>query len=128
MSDLIATLPMYDWPEMRAEVDAQWARIRDRLRAAGIDAPEALTREDDLHAMWVRTNLLLGQTCWGPMDSGLAKHVQVVSQPSYDGIEGAARAAKAVALHHARTGKRRCRSTCSGESASPTTIRIPCLG
>jgi ABC-type phosphate/phosphonate transport system substrate-binding protein len=88
MSDFIATLPMYDWPEVRADVDAQWVGIRDRLRASGIDAPEALTREDDLHAMWVRPNLLIGQTCWGPMECGLAPHVQVVAQANYDGVEG----------------------------------------
>ena len=28
------------------------------------------------------------QTCWGPMELGLAEHVQVVGQPSYDGFEG----------------------------------------
>jgi len=88
MSAFIATLPMYDWHELRADVDAQWQRIRDRLRQAGVDAPEALTRADDLHGLWMKDNLLLGQTCWGPMDSGLAPHVQVVAQPSYDGIEG----------------------------------------
>jgi len=88
MSEWIAALPMYDWPERRAEVDAEWAAIRDRLRAAGIDAPEALTRADDLHAQWRSPNLLIGQTCWGPMDCGIADHVQVLAHPSYDGIEG----------------------------------------
>ncbi|MGB3500975.1 MAG: PhnD/SsuA/transferrin family substrate-binding protein [Mesorhizobium sp.] len=85
----IAALPMYDWPERRAEVDAQWAGIRDRLRAAGIDAPDALTRDfDDLHELWRSPSLLFAQTCWGPMEQGLADQVQVVGQPSYDGIEG----------------------------------------
>jgi ABC-type phosphate/phosphonate transport system substrate-binding protein len=89
MSGLIAALPMYDWPERRAEVDALWAMIRDRLRAAGVDAPEALTRKHgDLLDFWKRPDLLFAQTCWGPMEQGLADYVQVVGQPRYDGIEG----------------------------------------
>lgn len=89
MSGHIAALPMYDWPERRDEVDAEWAAIRDHLRAAGIDAPEGLTRETgDLLEFWRRPDLLFAQTCWGPMELGLADHVQVVGQQSYDGIEG----------------------------------------
>src|SRR5262245_2042348 len=45
---LVAALPMYDWPDVRAETDAQWERLRDELRLRGIDAPErvARTRQD----------------------------------------------------------------------------------
>lgn len=47
MPRFIAALPMYDWPERRAEVDAQWARLRDRLRSAGVaDAPDRLVRRN----------------------------------------------------------------------------------
>ncbi|MBD9446543.1 hypothetical protein [Rhizobium sp. RHZ01] len=41
---LIAALPMYDWPEVRAETDAQWEQLRDELLFRGIDAPERLAR------------------------------------------------------------------------------------
>ena len=98
MSDYIAALPMYDWPEARAEVDAQWAAMRDRLQAAGIAAPDALCRRNgdmpavpggirdasgaviapdpatlppdafDLPTLWRHPKLLLAQTCWGPMN------------------------------------------------------------
>lgn len=89
MTSLIAALPMYDWPERHAEVDAEWGGIRDRLRQAGFDAPEALTRQhEDLYDFWRRPDILLSQTCWGPMEDGLAPLVQVVAQPDYDGIEG----------------------------------------
>lgn len=89
MSGHIAALPMYDWPERRDEVDAEWRTVRDHLRAAGIDAPEGLTRETgDLLEFWRRPDLLFAQTCWGPMELGLADHVQVVGQQNYDGIEG----------------------------------------
>jgi len=111
---------MYDWPETRAEVDALWADLRTRFLAAGIDAPETLARRNgDLPAvpggirdgegrviaqdpvtlpseelsfptLWKHPGLLLAQTCWGPMEQGLHKHVVVIGQPSYDGIEGGA--------------------------------------
>ena len=98
MSQFIAALPMYDWPEVRAELDAQWAQMRQRLRAAGIDAPERLTRRNadmppvpggipdgqgrviapdpaslppdelDLFTLWRHPGLLLSQTCWGPLE------------------------------------------------------------
>jgi len=80
---------MYDWPELRPGNDAAWAGIRDRLRAAGVDAPERLSRDrTDLHALWRDPGLLLSQTCWGPMEAGLAPHVQVVAQPDYSSYEG----------------------------------------
>lgn len=94
MNDYIAALPMYDWPEVRAETDAQWARLRDVLRSAGVDAPESLTRQNtpsgelDLAALWRNPGLLLAQTCWGPMKMGLSDHVEVVGQPDYSDCEG----------------------------------------
>jgi ABC-type phosphate/phosphonate transport system substrate-binding protein len=84
----IASLPMYDWPERRAEVDAEWGAIRDALRERGVEAPDELTRKADEQELWRHPELLFGQTCWGPMELGLAEHVQVVGQPSFDGVEG----------------------------------------
>jgi len=118
MSDFIAALPMYDWPETREQTDTEWGRFRDFFRSAGIDAPEQLVRSNadlppvpggirdasgaavapdpatlppdelDFHAVWLHPRLLLAQTCWGPMELGLRDHVVVVGQPSYRGIEG----------------------------------------
>lgn len=118
MPQFIAALPMYDWPEARDDVDAQWATMRDRFRAGGVEAPEHLARrnadmpavaggivgvsgavvvldpatlppgEFDFQALWRHPALLVAQTCWGPMEQGLAGEVVVVGQPSYDGIAG----------------------------------------
>ncbi|MEP7454802.1 PhnD/SsuA/transferrin family substrate-binding protein [Phyllobacterium sp. SB3] len=115
---LIAALPMYDWPERRAEVDAQWFKLRDTLRSSGFDAPDYLARrnadmpavpggikdaagnviapdpatlppdEFDLPTLWRHPDLLLAQTCWGPMELGLQQHVHVVGQDDYSGVEG----------------------------------------
>lgn len=115
---LIASLSMYDWPETRVEIDAQWTVIRDVLRAAGIDAPDTLTRRNaelppqpggikdadgsiiaadpailpaeelDVHTLWRHPELLFAQTCWGPMELGLGDHVQLLGQPNYSDCEG----------------------------------------
>jgi ABC-type phosphate/phosphonate transport system substrate-binding protein len=114
----IAALPMYDWPEARAETDAEWRDLRARLSAAGIHAPEAIVRRNadlpavpdgihdddgrviapdpatlppdelDFPTLWKHPNLLFAQTCWGPMEEGLEEYVSVIGQPSYGGIEG----------------------------------------
>lgn len=48
----VAALPMYDLPERRAEVDAQWISMRAILRSNGYDAPEYLIRRNaDLPAV-----------------------------------------------------------------------------
>ena len=103
---------MYDWPEARASIDAEWEGLRARLQQAGIDAPEKLVRRNadlpavpggirngegraiapdpatlppgelDFPALWKHPALLLAQTCWGPLEEGLARHVVVVGQPS----------------------------------------------
>jgi ABC-type phosphate/phosphonate transport system substrate-binding protein len=98
----VAALPMYDWPERRHEVDAEWTELREVLRARGVDAPEHLTRrnadlpeydgslppdEFDLPTLWQHPNLLLAQTCHGPLELWL-KGVRIVGQEHYSGIEG----------------------------------------
>lgn len=118
MNEFIVALPMYDWPEALAETDAEWTRLRDILRASGVDAPQRLVRRNadlppvpggirdaggnllapdpatlppeelDFHALWLHPQLLFTQTCWGPMELGLAEHVQLIGQPSYDAFEG----------------------------------------
>ncbi|QKV19428.1 phosphate/phosphite/phosphonate ABC transporter substrate-binding protein [Oricola thermophila] len=80
----IATLPMYDWPECRAETDARWAALRDALRAEGLEAPDRLTRGGDLLALWLSADLLLGETCSHPLASVLAGRVRYVATPVSD--------------------------------------------
>jgi ABC-type phosphate/phosphonate transport system substrate-binding protein len=78
VSQAVAALPMYDWPEARAETDGLWAAVRDRLRARGIEAPEALSREIGLMEGWTHQRLLLGQTCGLPLVGALAGRVVVI--------------------------------------------------
>jgi len=80
----IAALPMYDFPELRAETDALWAGLARSLTAAGIGGvPEALTRDRDHIEIWRDPNLLLAQACEYPLAAGLAGAVQLVATPIY---------------------------------------------
>ncbi|HMQ58519.1 MAG TPA: phosphate ABC transporter substrate-binding protein [Rhizobiaceae bacterium] len=81
---MIAALPMYDWPEECASVDAKWARLRSRLVELGLDAPDFLTRGDDFDALWLSPKLMLAQTCAYPLETRLAGKVRYVATPHYD--------------------------------------------
>ncbi len=80
----IASLAMYDLPEIRDANDALWRALRARLRAHDVDcAPAALTRGGDLDAIWAAPNLLLAQTCGYPFMTRLRSRVRLVATPRY---------------------------------------------
>jgi ABC-type phosphate/phosphonate transport system substrate-binding protein len=90
LSQGIAALPMYDRPEIMGATDRFWARVRDALRARGIDAPAALLRNaDDLMQVWLSPDLVLGQTCGLPYRAHLKDAVTLVGTPDY-GLPGCA--------------------------------------
>ena len=86
-----AALPMYDFPELRADTDALWGKLARSLNAAGIDGvPETLSRDRGHLEIWRDPNLLLAQACEYPLSVGLAGEVQLVATPLYtaDGCFG----------------------------------------
>ena len=81
----IATLQMYDLPEVRAATDDWWAGLARALRRAGLsEVPARLTRDGPPEGPWRDPGFLLGQTCGYPLMHGLAGVVQVVTTPAYD--------------------------------------------
>lgn len=86
---MTAALPMYDLPGLRAETDALWSAIRDALRAAGFDAPDALIRpDDDPWPLWRDPALTFSQTCGLPYAARLAEEVTLLGAPDH-GLPGA---------------------------------------
>lgn len=85
---MIATLPMYDWPEETAATDAFWSALRIRAGAAGL--PAALSRPSwpEVTALWRSPDLVFSQTCWGPLRLGLSDHLNVLAQPDYSAFPG----------------------------------------
>lgn len=150
MSPFIAALPMYDWPETRADTDAQWAALRGAFRAAGIDAPPALVRHNadmapvagdirdadgkviapdpatlppeelDVHTLWRHPALLFAQACWGPMELGLSAHVRVIGQPDYSDCEGGEGAFYSSAIVMRKGDAQSCPTPANGAAVIPT--------
>ncbi|PQV58992.1 ABC-type phosphate/phosphonate transport system substrate-binding protein [Defluviimonas denitrificans] len=80
---MIATLAMYDWPQVRAEHDRFWQLIRTAMADEGIPAPQDLTRDEKLWELWESPDLLLGQTCGMPYRTRLHGQVELVGTPDY---------------------------------------------
>lgn len=75
---------MYDLPHLHHHTDALWGDIRRALQGRGINAPQELTRTDDLERAWHSKELLLGQTCGLPYVTDLRNKVSLLGAPIYD--------------------------------------------
>ncbi len=73
----LATLPMYDWPEIATAQTAFWGAIRDGLRARRIAAPEALSQGTG----WREPGLVFSQTCGWPWASTYRDALDLVATP-----------------------------------------------
>ena len=81
---MLASLPMYDLPELTAATAAWWRGLARAFRAEGVaDAPELLTAKPSLPEHWLRSDLLFSQTCGYPLTHALAGKVRLVATPCY---------------------------------------------
>jgi ABC-type phosphate/phosphonate transport system substrate-binding protein len=81
---MIASLPMYDLPEIRAATDAWWEGLARAFRREGIaDVPKRLAREGGVEQHWLAPDLLLSQTCGYPLTHALSGRVRLVATPCY---------------------------------------------
>lgn len=81
---MIASLGMYDRAETEGANDNLWALIRDRLRAKGHPAPDALTRGAQAYwPAWAAPDLVFSQTCGLPYRAKLHDKVTLVGTPDY---------------------------------------------
>jgi len=87
----VASLPMYDLPELRAVTDAWWEGLAQAFRREGIaDVPDSLDRRGAYHEVWRVPDLLFSQTCGYPLTHALAGRVELVATPCYaaEGCDG----------------------------------------
>lgn len=82
---MIASLPLYDWPETRAATGGLWRAWRDALRRAGADAPDALIHDDDdTEATYARADLLTTQLCGYRIATDFAGRLEPFAAPVFD--------------------------------------------
>jgi ABC-type phosphate/phosphonate transport system substrate-binding protein len=87
----LASLPMYDLPELRAATDAWWRGLARAFEREGIgELPDSLDRRESYQDVWVASDLLFSQTCGYPLMHALAGRVELVATPCYraDGCDG----------------------------------------
>jgi ABC-type phosphate/phosphonate transport system substrate-binding protein len=86
---MIASLPMYDLPELRSATDRLWREIRALLELER--APLELSRDRSPEEIWNDPALLFAQTCGYPLTHGLTGKVCVIAAPRYSarGCRGA---------------------------------------
>ena len=73
-----ASFPMYARPELEGGYQRFWERVRHRLILAGLDAPEHLTMDGIGTDFWLRSDLVLSQTCSLPFRTKLHPNARLV--------------------------------------------------
>lgn len=84
---MIASLPMYQRPELAGPHARFWALIRQGLARAGIESPVELSLNGEEFAAWTHPSLVLSQTCSMPYRNSLHGRVTLICTPDY-GLEG----------------------------------------
>jgi ABC-type phosphate/phosphonate transport system substrate-binding protein len=81
---MIASLPMYDLPELRQSTEAWWLGLATWWRRLGLTSiPDALEHPVDRYAHWLDSSLFFSQTCGYPLTHLLKNKVSLVATPCY---------------------------------------------
>ncbi len=82
---MTASLPMYDWPEVRDATDALWSGMSQLM---GLSGP--LLRQADHTMVWRSPDLCFSQTCGYPFTHEFRGRLIYVATPHYavDGCDG----------------------------------------
>lgn len=81
---MIASLPMYDLPELAVATAAWWAGLRHHMMEAGVAGlPADLAHPEDRHAHWLDPDLVFSQTCGYPLTHELKGKVRLLATPRY---------------------------------------------
>src|SRR5260221_538081 len=76
----IASLRMYDFPEILGFNEAWWSGLACHFRAAGVeDVPDRLSRDSDHKTPWRSPALCLAQACGYPLTHDFRGVIQVVA-------------------------------------------------
>lgn len=83
---MIASLPMYDFPEVQHATNALWRRMVHHLEREGcVNVPRQLAHEFPVHDLWSDKNLIFGQCCGYDILNRCRSRLQVLGTPWFDG-------------------------------------------
>ena len=84
-SEVLVSLPMYDWPEIRAATDIFWSGLARHLGISG-----TLSRSHPHDLLWRNPNLYFSQSCGYPLTHDFRGMLQYVATPHYhaEGCDG----------------------------------------
>ena len=80
---MLASLPMYDFPEVRDATNALWTALRERLQDHLPELPQELDRTQTRETHWRHPRLVFSQTCGYPLRMHFRDHLQVLGAPRY---------------------------------------------
>ena len=84
---VIASLMMYERPELNDAHERLWSLVHRQLDHRGIASPDQLDQNAEEFSVWTNPDLVLSQTCGMPYRTCLHGKVQLVGTPDYD-LEG----------------------------------------
>ena len=80
----IASMPMYDMPEVREALDTLWTGLAHNMKREGVpDVPGAIVHGQTLHDLWSDPRLLLSQCCGYDIVHGFAGKLRPIATPRY---------------------------------------------
>src|SRR5262245_43660702 len=80
----LASLPMYNLPELDAATDAWWQGLARAFRREGVTGvPDALDSRPDFQQVLLSPDLFFAQTCGYPLTHALAGKVTLLATPCY---------------------------------------------
>ena len=88
----IASLPMYNWPELRPQTEQWWQALATGFVQEGMThVPMVFNGHEDPHDDWNDPHLFLSQTCGYPLRHQFQDILEVVAVPCYksEGCKGA---------------------------------------
>lgn len=80
---LVASLPMYDLPELRPAAEAIWLSMARTLRASGFEGTPARLTWAPPRQLWRDRELLFSQTCGYPLVHGYSGRLRPIATPCY---------------------------------------------
>lgn len=84
---MIASLPMYHWPEVAEDHANYWQALRETFDRRGISSPKLLDQNAVGDDFWLSDDLQFSQTCGYPFATSLRGKVQLLGTPCYQ-VEG----------------------------------------